>query len=104
MRINLLKMNDAKTEVLVVGSRQQVAKVKIPGVAVGDELITPSVKVRDLGATFDTEMTMVDHVNAICSSVCHHADLKRWLHTLLPQSGHMQADCPCLSDLSSRFL
>ena len=60
MRIKLLKMNDTKTEVLVTGSRQQVAKVKIPGVAVGDELIAPSVKVRDLGAMFDTEMTMVD--------------------------------------------
>ena len=69
MRINLLKMNDIKTEVLVIGSRQQVTKVKIPGVAVGDELIAPSVKVRDLGAVFDTEMTMVDHVNAICRSV-----------------------------------
>ena len=71
MGISLLKMNDTKTEVLVIGSRQQVAKVKIPGVAVGDELIAPSVKVRDLGAMFDTEMTMVDHVNAICRSVCH---------------------------------
>ena len=49
----------------------KVAKVQIPGVAVSNELITPSVKVRDLGAIFDTEITMIDHVNAICRSLCH---------------------------------
>ena len=64
-------MNDTMTKVLVIGSRQQVAKVKIPRVAVGDELIAPPVKVRDLGAMFDTEITIVDYVNAICRSVCH---------------------------------
>ena len=54
-------MNDTMTKVLVIGSRQQVAKVKIPRVAVGDELIAPPVKVRDLGAMFDTEITIVDY-------------------------------------------
>ena len=42
-------------------------------------ILTPSVKMHDLGAVFGTEMTMVDHVieqfydhvNAICRSVCH---------------------------------
>ena len=103
MRINLLKMNDTKTEVLVVGSRQQVAKVKIPGVAVGDELIAPSVKVRDLGVMFDTEMT--NGRSCECNlQIGLPPDQKHWPYTLLPQSGHMQTDCPCLSDRSSRFL
>ena len=56
MRINLLKMDDTKMEVLVIGSRQQVVK----GVAVGDELIAPAVKVRDLGAMFGHRTTSME--------------------------------------------
>ena len=70
MRNHFLKLNDSKTEVLVVGSRQQVAKVKIPGVTVGNALILPSARMRNLGAVFDTEMTMINHINAVCRSVC----------------------------------
>ena len=36
MRSNLLKLNDGKTEVLLIGSRQQLSKIALPGVTVGD--------------------------------------------------------------------
>jgi len=69
MRKNFLKLNDSKTELVVMGSSKHVAKVHIPGVVVGDSLTTPSPHVRDLGAVLDSEMTMVQHVNAVCRSV-----------------------------------
>ena len=62
MRSNFLKLNDGKTEVLLIGSRQQLSKIALTGVTVGESLIAPATTVRDLGAVFDMHMTMVPHV------------------------------------------
>ena len=59
MRTNFLKLNGGKTEVLLIGSRQQLSKIALPGVTVGESLIAPATTVRDLGAVFDMHMTMV---------------------------------------------
>ena len=72
MRRNFLKLNDDKTEVLLIGSRQQLSKIALPGVTVGESLIAPATVVRDLGAVFDTHMTMVPHVNALSQSARYH--------------------------------
>ena len=53
MRSNFLKLNDDKTEVLLIGSRQQLSKIALPGVTVGESLIAPATAVRELGAVFD---------------------------------------------------
>lgn len=72
MTNNFLQLNDDKTELLILGSKKQVSKVSMPGVRVGDSLISPVSKVRNLGAIFDGEMSMVPHVNAVCASARHH--------------------------------
>ena len=72
MRGKLLKLNDSKTEVLLVGSRQQLKKISLSGVMVGDSLIAPVTLVRDLGAVFDTNVTMVPRVNTVCQSALYH--------------------------------
>ena len=41
------------------GSRQQLSKIAIPGVTVGESLIATATAVRDLGAVFDMHMTVV---------------------------------------------
>ena len=72
MRRNFLKLNDDKTEVLLIGSRQRLSKIALPGVTVGESLIAPATAVRDLGAVFDTYMTMVPQVNALSQSARYH--------------------------------
>ena len=73
MRSNFLKLNDGKTEVLLIGSRQQLSKIALPGVTVGESLIAPATTVRDLGAVFDMpHMTMVPHVNTLAQSARYH--------------------------------
>ena len=72
MRENFLKLNDDKTEVLVFGSRQQLAKVTIPGVRIGDSLISSVSSVRNLGGMFDTEMSMRTQVNTLCNAARFH--------------------------------
>ena len=42
-------LNDDKTELLLVGSRKQLSKVSIDGVRVGDNNVSPSASVRNLG-------------------------------------------------------
>ena len=71
MRGNFLKLNDSKAEVLLVGSRQQL-KISLFGAMDGDSHIAPATSVRDLGAVFGSNMTMVPQVNTVCQSAVYH--------------------------------
>ena len=62
-----LKFNDTKTEFIIIGTRQQLAKVEIPSVKVGTADIAPLTSIRNLGAWFDNKMSMNDHINKTCS-------------------------------------
>ncbi len=62
-----LMMNDDKTEFLIIGSRQQLAKINISNVHVGSSEILPVNSVRDLGAWLDETMSMDVHIGKICS-------------------------------------
>ena len=61
-----LKVN-TKTEFLVIGSRQQLTKIKIDSIRVGSTEIQKVSSVRNLGAWFDTSMTMTTHIGKACS-------------------------------------
>ena len=52
-----LKLNDGKTEFIIIGSRQQLAKVNIDHVNVGTLDIRPVGSVQNLGLSFDCSMT-----------------------------------------------
>ncbi len=41
-----LKLNDDKTELIIIGTRQQLAKVSIDSLLIRDEIIAPSSGVR----------------------------------------------------------
>ena len=64
---NRLMFNDMKTEFIIIGSHQQLSKVTIDSVKVGDSEIKPIESVRNLGAWFDKRMTMNVQVGKICS-------------------------------------
>jgi hypothetical protein len=67
MSSNKLKFNDAKTELLVIASKYHLPKIKSLDITVkvGSACIKPSDTVRDLGATFDSHMDMIPHVNKV---------------------------------------
>ena len=65
MRQNFLKLNDEKTEFLLFGSRQQLSKVSLPFITIGDSQITPSSQARNLGVIFDSTMTLKPHISNI---------------------------------------
>src|SRR3981189_3316291 len=65
---NLLMLNDSKTEVVLLGTKQQLSKLSNLEVSVGNINIKPCTKIRNLGVIFDNNMTMEDHVNNICKT------------------------------------
>ena len=64
---NRLMINDSKTEILIVGSRQQLSKISIHSIFVGDSTVQPLHSVRNLGSWFDSNMSMSIHVAKTCS-------------------------------------
>ena len=62
-----LMINDAKTEFLIIGTRQQLEKTSIESIIIGDTLIKPLESVRNLGSWFDAHMRMNVHIGKICS-------------------------------------
>ena len=49
---NMLMMNDNKTELLIVWNKQQLERVNLPFIHVGEDQITHMVSVRNLGVIF----------------------------------------------------
>ena len=62
-----LKLNDEKMDFLIIGPIQQLSKVNISTIHVGASEIKPVGSVRNLGAWFDSSMTMSTHVGKVCS-------------------------------------
>ena len=57
VRQNFLKVNDEKT-VSSIGSRQQLSKVSLLFITIGDSQMTPSSQARNLDVIFDSTMTL----------------------------------------------
>ena len=67
MRRNFLKLNDEKTEFLLFGSRQQLSKVCLPFITIGDSQIIPSSQARNMGVIFDSTMTHISNIVRVSS-------------------------------------
>ena len=63
-----LKLNDDKTEFIIIGTLQQLAKVSINTLRVGAATITPVLSARNLGSWLNTKLTMATHILKTCNS------------------------------------
>ena len=68
MTANFLKLNDDKTELLFLGTPQNLSKLTIDSVKVGDSTIASSNHVRNIGALFDPQLKMEHQVSSTCKS------------------------------------
>ena len=64
-----LKLNNEKSEMILLGSVAHLAKVKVSHINIGNCKIKPSVVCKNLGVTFDSAMSMSNQVSNICKSV-----------------------------------
>ena len=79
--------NDDKTEFLVIGTRQQLNKLKSSTLNVGEHSTDPSLSVRNLGAIFDSSLCMDNHINQICKASFFH------IHNIRRISKYLSAEC-----------
>jgi hypothetical protein len=66
-----LRLNPAKTQVMWLGSSQQLRKVDINEISILATSIKVSETARDLGVMIDSQMSMATHVSALCRS-CYY--------------------------------
>ncbi len=84
MSANQLSLNPAKTEFLVLGSQQQLAKLNHPLLVIEPNItITPVSSARNLGILFDSCLTFDSQITSLSKSCYYHIrDLRRIRDTL----------------------
>ena len=72
MSMNKLKLNDKKTEFLIMTSKYQQHKIRDHSINVGTATIHASKSARNLGIVLDDNLCMDQHVKRICQSIYFH--------------------------------
>ena len=57
-----------QNEFLLLGTKQQLAKVDINSITVGESVVNTKPVVRNLGFWFDSQLSMSTHISKLCSS------------------------------------
>ena len=66
MTQNFLKLNEDKTELLIITSKQQLSKITSITINLEGAVIEPNSSARNLGVIFDSTFNMEQQVNTIC--------------------------------------
>ena len=67
MQSDKLKLNENKTEVMLIGTRQQLSKVNLGTLTVGDTSVAIVNKARNLRVWFDSQLNFNVHSTKTCS-------------------------------------
>ena len=78
-----IKLNDDKTEFLLVGTKKQLAKVCIKDIKIGCVEISPSFSVKNLGVWLDSNMS--EHITKLCASAFFYIYNIRCIRKYLPR-------------------
>ena len=92
-----LKLNDLKTDFLILLSPHHPRTYGLPAhLLVGDAEIKPVTTVRNLGARFDTYLSMKSHVDAVATQCNYHlrhiASIRSYITQPVSQSRHLTCD------------
>ena len=85
MNDNFLKLNDDKTELPIITTREEPGKISDISIKVGDQLIPPSDgPPRNLGVRFDSTCCLDAHVAKLCKSIHFNlysvGKIRKYLH------------------------
>ena len=75
MSLNKLKLNKDKTELLYLYSKHNPQQ-SLPPIRFGQDIIQPSQSARNIGAIFDSTMTIFPHISSI-SATYHLRNISR---------------------------
>ena len=71
MKASRLRLNPSKTEVMWLGTSQQLDKIIIRNVPLLSAVVTIVNSVHNLGVTMDSQLSLDAHVAALCRSGCY---------------------------------
>ena len=94
MACNQLKMNDQKTEVMLITPKN--IKLTCPDLLIGDHRVAPSKSLCSLGLHMDSHSTMEHHVNVVCKAA--------YMHLYNINKIKMYVDKPSLEQLVHAFV
>ena len=66
--VDKLKLNEDKSEFMLIGTRQQLSKVRTDSLMVGDTQVKSVSEARNLGVWFDSNFKFRSHINKTCQS------------------------------------
>ena len=89
MLLNNLRLNNDKTELLVLHAKHRPIKPPLDSSTVGDATVQPTSSARNIGAVFDDTISFEEHVNELCRTAFYHIRNISRIH-------------PCLSNVSLR--
>jgi hypothetical protein len=69
---NRVKLNVCKSELLYTSTPNRSKLIENLPLQVGDDLVQPSLVVKNLGVIFDSNLTMIPHINSVCKSAFFH--------------------------------
>ena len=72
MLTDKLKINDDKTEFMIIGTRQQLSKISPCHLTIGNTVVAPVAAARNLGSWMDTSLTLQEHINKTCRAAYFH--------------------------------
>ena len=74
MAQNGLKMNQSKTQILPIGTWQQISKINFNNIVINDSDIVFCSSATILGFIFDTNLHFHDHIKTLVSSCSFHLE------------------------------
>ena len=78
-----LMLNDDKTELMLIGTRQQLQKVNLNYITVGDTIVGVKSVARNLRSWFDRNLDMSFHISRECASAFYHLHNISWIRRFL---------------------
>ena len=107
MTADKLKLNDDKTELIVIGTRAQLDKISISELSIDHVKVSAVCNVRNLGTWFDNHLSMKTAINKTCQSGLYHLHnigrIKRYL-TFEDRESIVQAIVMSRIDYCNRLL
>ena len=86
---NKLKINDEKTEFLIMSSKRAKLNMDVD-IEIGNARIDPSPVCRNLGVMFDNHMSMANHIDTACRTMMFHLRNISSIRSLLTESAAAQ--------------
>ena len=80
---NRLSVNPSKTEFLIIGNPQQRKKIQSSSIVFCGNVISPSESARNLGVTFDSNLSLTKHISSVCKSAYYQIRQLRQIRSSL---------------------